>query len=415
MRKRITIVMAWTIVAICLAGLVVGSALVAELNHLDITNLEMGIAFVIYPIVGAIIIAQRPRNTIGRILVAIGVGTSLTYFSAGYLAYSHTPGGHPLPGAPFLDWLSNCVWPVNLGLGMFLLLLFPTGHLVSRRWRWIAWLGASGLALDVVSSAFMPGAFSGEATTNPYGIASLMGALDVANQVAGAIVLLFAVAALTSALGRFWRSREAERQQMKWFAFGAALLAVAIAINAIWFPQSNLGFAIGFGMLPLSIGIAVVRYRLYDIDLLINRALVYGALTAALAAVYFGAVIGSQTLTRALTGQGQPQQPVVIVLSTLLIAALFQPLRTRLQRTIDRRFYRRKYNVARTLAAFGQTLRTEVEMDSLCEHLVSAVEETMQPTQVSLWLRTHASGSMEAGVARRQNSSQRSVAGSATE
>jgi hypothetical protein len=390
MRKRIAIVVAWAIVAICLAGLGVGSALVAQINRLDVSTLELGIAFVIYPIVGAIIIAQRPRNIVGRILVAIGFGTTLTYFSAGYLAYSTTPGGHPLPAAAFLDWLSNCVWPVNLGLGTFLLLLFPTGRLVSPRWRWIAWIGAGGLALSVISSAFMPGVFSGETTTNPYGIASLTGALNLANQVSGVLVSLLTIAAILSALWRFWRSREAERQQMKWFAFGAALLAAALAINAIWFPQSNLGFAIGFGILPLSIGIAVVRYRLYDIDLLINRALVYGALTAALAAVYFGAVIGSQTLTRALTGQGQPQQPVVIVLSTLLIAALFQPLRTRLQRTIDRRFYRRKYNAARTLAAFGQTLRTEVEMESLCEHLVSAVEETMQPESVSLWLRSTA-------------------------
>jgi hypothetical protein len=413
MRKRIAIVVAWAIVAICLAGLGVGSALVAQINRLDVSTLELGIAFVIYPIVGAIIIAQRPRNIVGRILVAIGFGTTLTYFSAGYLAYSTTPGGHPLPAAAFLDWLSNCVWPVNLGLGTFLLLLFPTGRLVSPRWRWIAWIGAGGLALSVISSAFMPGVFSGETTTNPYGIASLTGALNLANQVSGVLVSLLTIAAILSALWRFWRSREAERQQMKWFAFGAALLAAAIAINAIWFPQSNLGFAIGFGILPLSIGIAVVRYRLYDIDLLINRALVYGALTAALAAVYFGVVIGSQALTRLLTGQGQPQQPVVIVLSTLLIAALFQPLRTRLQRTIDRRFYRRKYNAARTLAACGQTLRTEVEMESLCEHLVSAVEETMQPESVSLWLRARTPGGMEAGAARRQTSSQGSVAGSA--
>ena len=173
---------------------------------------------------------------------------------------------------------------MNLGLGMFLLLLFPTGRLVSPRWRWIAWIGAGVLALSVVSSAFMPGVFSGETTTNPYGIESLKGALDALNQVSGVMGTLFAAAALISALWRFWRSREAERQQMKWFAFGAALLAVAIAINAIWFPQSNLGFAIGFGILPLSIGIAILRYRLYDIDMLINRTLVYGSLTAILAA-----------------------------------------------------------------------------------------------------------------------------------
>jgi hypothetical protein len=257
----------------------------------------------------------------------------------------------------------------------------------------------------------MPGLFSGETTSNPYGVESLKGALDLANQVSGALVLLLAVAAVSSALWRFWRSRGIERQQMKWFALGAAVLAISVVVSILWLPQnSNVGFAVGFAALPLSIGTAIMRHRLYDIDLLINRALVYGSLTAALAAVYFGAVIGSQTLTRLLTGQGQPQQPVVIVLTTLLIAALFQPSRSRLQRMIDHRFYRRKYNAARTLATFGQMLRTEVEMERLCDYLVAAVEETMQPAQVSLWLRSQASHSLEMAAARQQRSAQLDVA-----
>ncbi|HEY7975939.1 MAG TPA: hypothetical protein VID72_11380, partial [Ktedonobacterales bacterium] len=329
MRKRVATVTAWAVVAVCIAGLGIGTALAAQVHLMDASNLELGIAFVIYPIVGAIIIAQRPRQSIGRILVAIGFGTTLTYFSAAFLAYSHATSGYALPGAAFLDWLSNCVWPVNLGLGMFLLLLFPTGRLPSPRWRWIAWPGGIGIALSVVAAAFMPGRFSGETTSNPYGVESLKGALDLANQVSGALVLLLAVAAVSSALWRFWRSRGIKRQQMKWFALGAAVLAISVVVSFVWLPEnSNVGIAVGFAALPLSIGTAITRHRLYDIDLFINRALVYGSLTAALAAIYFGAVIGSQTLTRLLTGQGQPQQPVVIVLTTLLIAALFQPSRS---------------------------------------------------------------------------------------
>jgi hypothetical protein len=360
--------------------------LVAQIHRLDVSSVELGIAFVIYPTVGAIIIAQRPHNVIGRILVAVGFGTTMTFFSAAYLVYSHTVGGHPLPAAAFLDWLSNLVWPLNLGLGIFLLLLFPSGHLPSPRWRWVAWIGLTAMATNIASSAITPGVFSGETTVNPFGVEALSGLLTAINQAASTLIAVVAALALLSALWRFWRARGLERQQMKWFAFGAALLVISAAINMIWFPNSSLGFAVGFGALPLSIGIAVLRYHLYDIDLLINRALVYGALTAVLAAIYFGAVIGSQTLTGALTGHSR-QQPAVIVLSTLLIAALFQPLRQRLQQTIDRRFYRRKFNSARTLAAFGRTLRTEVEMERLCDHLVSVVEETMQPTHVSLWLR----------------------------
>lgn len=352
--------------------------------------LELAIAFAIYPIVGAIIIAHRPRNVIGRILVAIGFGTTTTYFSASYLSYSLATAGHLLPGAAFIDWVGNWVWPINLGLGILLLLLFPTGHLLSRGWRWVFWLACIGIVANVIASAFMPGGFSGETTSNPYGVESLRGVFNVTLQLSSPLIALVGVCAVASALWRFWRSRGVERQQMKWFAFGVALLFIAITVTVIWVPQnspySNVGFAIGFGVAPLSIGIAVLRYQLYDIDIIINRALVYGSLTVALAAVYFSVVIGSESLTALATG-AHKLSPVITVLSTLLIAALFQPLRRRIQRAIDRRFYRHKYDAARMLAAFGNRLRTEVELEGLCDQLVLTVEDSMQPEYVSLWLR----------------------------
>lgn len=390
MPKRIATYSAWAIVAIFMAGIGSGTALTLRSHTYRASMLELAIAFAIYPIVGAIIIAHRPRNVIGRILVAIGFGTTTTYFSASYLSYSLATAGHLLPGAAFIDWVGNWVWPINLGLGILLLLLFPTGHLLSRGWRWVFWLACIGIVANVIASAFMPGGFSGETTSNPYGVESLRGVFNVTLQLSSPLIVLVGVCAVASALWRFWRSRGVERQQMKWFAFGVALLFIAITVTVIWVPQnspySNVGFAIGFGVAPLSIGIAVLRYQLYDIDIIINRALVYGSLTVALAAVYFSVVIGSESLTALATG-AHKLSPVITVLSTLLIAALFQPLRRRIQRAIDRRFYRHKYDAARMLAAFGNRLRTEVELEGLCDQLVLTVEDSMQPEYVSLWLR----------------------------
>ncbi|HEX8733233.1 MAG TPA: hypothetical protein VF725_14370, partial [Ktedonobacterales bacterium] len=205
------------------------------------------------------------------------------------------------------------------------------------------------------------------------------------------LMLFFAVATVCSVVLRFWRSRGDERQMMKWFAFCVALMAISYATGIFVLPPNDpilgsLGFAIAFGLLPAGIVIAVLRFHLYDIDLIINRALVYGSLTALLAGIYFGLVILSQRLAIPLTGSAQ-QSPIVIVLSTLVIASLFQPLRRRIQRMIDHRFYRRKYDAARTLATFGKTLRTEVELAALSDELLTVVEETMQPAHVSLWLR----------------------------
>lgn len=392
------------IIAIFALGVGSGSILAARVGVLGKVA-PMAIAFAMYPLVGAVILAYRPGNAIGRLLVAIGFGVSTTFFSGGYVDYGAMTG-HPLPATAFVDWLGNVIWPQNIALGMLLALFFPTGKLPSPRWRWLLGAGVAGMALNALSSAFMPGVYSGETTSNPIGVPTLGSLLGVVGLIANILITALALGALAAVFLRFWRSQGIERQQMKWFALGIAILMVAITLTMLLVPDdtsgAQLGFAVGFGVLPFSIGAAVLRARLYDIDIIINRALVYGLLTATLAAVFFGLTLGAQlVVSHRVSGLGiQTQQPVVIVLSTLLIAALFTPLRARIQRLIDRRFYRHKYDSARTLARFGQTLRTEVEMEPLCAQLVGAVEETMQPAHVTLWLRAHDPASQAAQTAR---------------
>ncbi|MDE3230571.1 MAG: hypothetical protein KGO05_11890, partial [Chloroflexota bacterium] len=339
----------------------------------------------------ALIIMNRPWNVIGRLLVAIGLGTTITYFSAAYTQYHVESVSSLLPAARYIDWLGNVVWPCNMALGLFILFLFPTGRPLTPRWRWLIWVGAIGLLCMALSAAFMPGPFEGETTINPFGVDALAGPLKLLGAISGPLMFFLALATVYSVVLRFWRSHGDERQMLKWFAFCVAVMAIGFAANLFLLPPNDpflgsLGFAIAFGSLPVGIVTAVLRFHLYDIDLIINRTLVYGSLTALLAGIYFGLVILSQRLAVPLTGSAQ-QSPIVIVLSTLVIASLFQPLRRRIQRVIDHRFYRRKYDAARTLAAFGKTLRTEVELAALSDELLTVVEETMQPRHVSLWLR----------------------------
>jgi hypothetical protein len=200
------------------------------------------------------------------------------------------------------------------------------------------------------------------------------------------------VAPIAALFLRFWRSTGEERQQIKWVIYAVAVLTVAITVVSIWpaLDGSLIGtvlFLAGFLAIPTAVGIAILRYRLYDIDLIINRTLVYGSLTAMLVALYFGGIVALQRFFVALTGQ---QSTLAVVASTLLIAALFNPLRRRIQSFIDRRFYRRKYDAEKTLEAFSAKLREETDLDALNDDLVGVVRETMQPAHVSLWLRSEA-------------------------
>jgi hypothetical protein len=277
---------------------------------------------------------------------------------------------------------------------VFTLFFFPTGRLLSRRWRPAFWLAATTTAAFTMLAALSPGLDldKDHAVRNPIGIGWVE---DVEKGVVGAglFVLLSVslVAALASLVLRFRRSRGEERQQLKWFTYAGALLL----LNPLgdFLPNKNLSTAV-FGLLiaflPVAAGIAILRYRLYDIDRIINRTLVYGLLTALLGAVYAGLVL---VLGQLFGGLGAEPPSGAVAGATLAVAALFQPARRRIQQAVDRRFNRRKYNAAKTIEAFSTRLRDQIDLDTLSTEVLAVMDQTMEPTRVSLWLRPSASGS----------------------
>jgi len=343
-----------------------------------------------FSVVGAIIASRQPRNAIGWLLCGVGLVMAINSLAGGYAEY-HLSGGSALGSlAETAAWFSSWSWSILVYVPTsFLLLLFPDGRLPSSRWRPVAWCAAIGLIGFLAGYTLEAGPLDDfPQIMNPYGVDSLI--LD-AVAVTGAILASASmVASAVSLLVRMRRAERAQRQQIKWLAYGGALVVGAVfasGLISIW--SGNVGIAVSnLGLLgvPICTGVAIARYRLYDIDIVINRTLVYGALTAALVAVYFGGVATLQTLLRALTGQEQQPQ-LAIVVSTLAIAALFNPLRRRIQSFIDRSFYRSKYDARKTLGAFSAKLRDETDLNALGDDLINAVRETMQPAHVSLWLR----------------------------
>jgi hypothetical protein len=340
--------------------------------------------------IGAIIASRRPDNPIGWFFCAIGFVGGMRLLSTEYAAYSLVAESGLLPGGEVLAWIASWLWVPDVGLYLFLALLFPNGRLPSTRWRLFAWFIVVVVMTGTVTVALSPGQIRGlEPIENPLGLEGLP---NVAVLIEALLYTLGLVAA-ASVLVRLRRSTGVERQQIKWFAYAGVLLATSTIITYVLFEASSLRWlgwvafvpgVVGIAGVPMAVGIAILRYRLYEIDLLINRTLVYGALTALLVAVYVGSIVVLQGLLRALTGQ---ESQLAIVGSTLAVAALFNPLRRRIQAFIDRRFYRNKYDARRTLEAFSAKLRDETDLDALNAELVGVVRETMQPAHVSLWLR----------------------------
>ena len=276
---------------------------------------------------------------------------------------------------------------------LFVFLFFPDGRLPSPRWRSVAWLVLIGAALAVAPFAFGPGLLEGSSggsqIVNPVGIEGSAKLLDLFERASFVLLVPVSVVLILSFVVRFRRARGDERQQIKWVAYGVALFTLAIVVVSIW-PSldssvvGNVLFLVGFLAIPSAIALAILKYRLYDIDVVINRTLVYGALSLTLALLYFGSFAVLQGAWIALTGQ---ESQLAVVASTLLIAALFNPIRHRIQIFIDRRFYRSKYDAAKTLESFSHGLREEVDLENLAGELVTVVEQTIQPAHVSLWLR----------------------------
>lgn len=359
----------------------------------QLTTLAQLAGFFAFPAVGSLIVSRRPSNTIGWIFCAIGLGTATTAFSAGYVTHALTTHADTQLATGIVDALGNGIWSLNIGLGTLLLLLFPDGKPLSRWWRVIVEFAIAVIATAALADLTRPGPLeTGGRVVNPLGITSLHSVVDAVDLVAHLILPPLVVLAIASVIVRYRRATGIQRQQIKWFAFGAASMAAIICVTTIAFSDQNsvpstIGFSVAFALLPIGAGTGVLRYRLYDIDILINRTLVYGSLTAVLAAVYFGCVVGLQHLAAVLAGRQTSDNPLIIVVSTLLIAALFQPLRRRIQRGIDHRFYRRKYDATKTLERFAMALRSETDLAELTAHVVATVEETMQPSQAWLWLR----------------------------
>jgi hypothetical protein len=355
------------------------------------TIAHLAIIAVSFSVVGALIASQRPENPIGWIFLAEGFCYGLLSAGDQYAVYALLTNPGALPLGAEASWLGQWVWAPGLGLILvFLPLLFPDGHPPSHRWRPVAWLGGLSIGLTVVSSTILLWPERGPALVT--GDESPSHVLHVLiDFIAVPMLFVAGVGAVISLFVRFRRARGDERQQIKWFASAAALSLVWIIV----FGQASLhglpGVIVALsGLLvlpsiPIATGIAILRYRLYDIDILINRTLVYGSLTVMLALIYFGGVATTQAIFRALTGQEQ-QPKLAVVVSTLAIAALFMPLRRRIQSFIDSRFYRRKYDARKTLEAFSAKLRDETDINTLSDELVGVVRQTMQPKHVSVWL-----------------------------
>jgi hypothetical protein len=381
------VLMALALALLLLSG---SAALPSELGSLWGTAVQITVDFAL-PILGGLIASRRPDNLIGWIVCAAAVANAMDYFADGYATYALLAEPNSLPGGLVTAWVSNWVPMLALGLLPFFLLLFPTGRLPSRRWRPVAVFAVLVYVVLPVGYAVLPGPLiTFPSVENPLGHEGAAGEIvpGVGQVSAWMLFVLSSLVSLVSLVLRFRRSRREERQQIKWVAYAAALIAAYLLVDSIFGealdPISPILSAIFFGSLWVAIGVAILKYRLYNIDLLINRTLVYGALTAILAAVYFGGIVVLQRLFVVLTGG---KSTLAVVASTLVIAALFNPLRRRIQSFIDRRFYRRKYDVTKTLETFSAKLREETDLDALSDDLVGVVRETMQPAHVSLWLR----------------------------
>ncbi len=349
----------------------------------------MGLAFMSFPAVGALIASRDRGGGFGWLLMGIGGGAAVLVASSGYAAWA-IPLGHHDPLALLTAWIYQWLWfPLVASVATFLFLLFPTGTYPSPRWRWVGRATMLLLVLITVPN-MVEDRLEGEGTAgtgdrfsidNPIGVSFLT---DAEEQLDVLFVGLFplVILSITSLVFRYRGGDSVQRQQMKWVGIAAILFGAAVTVGEVLGLAETL-FPVLLMMLPSSMAIAIFRYRLYDVDLIINKTLVYGLLSALLATAYLTIIV----LLQRLLGDVTEQNDFAVAGSTLAVAALFRPLRAHVQAFIDRRFYRRKYNARLTLESFSSRLRDDVDLDHLAQDLTSVVRETMQPAHVSVWLR----------------------------
>ena len=361
-----------------------------------------GVVMFSFPLAGGLITWRKPENTIGRLLLGIGLAIGVDAFLGSYYTYGLETRGGTLPGDELALAIGSVMWVLFIGLtGTYFLLLFPTGRLPSEKWRPFAWATAVVLALVIFSMLFTPGPLADSGypdIENPLGIESLEEPIRALN-FALTLLPICMIGGVVALVGRFRRSNGVERLQLKWLVAAGAMvaatfpLAMGASLAITYFDSSTeVPFAIlllqdlslfSLPLIPAAAIVAVLRYRLYDLGLVINRTLVYGSLTTLLVGAYLGLVFVLQRLLSPVTADSD----LAVAGSTLLVAALARPVRRYLQTFIDRRFYRRKYDAEQTLASFSARMRDEVDLDSLGTELTGVVLATMQPSHVSLWLR----------------------------
>jgi hypothetical protein len=370
-----------------------------------VVGIATAVVLLAFPVAGVVIATRQPANPIGWILLAIGAGWGALAGATGYADYGIRLHPGSLPAADIAAVLTVSVWAPPVGLtGTFLLLLFPDGRLPGARWRWIAYVGAAATAACTAASLLDPDVLKDSpyaSTQNPIGVDALGGVIAVLDY-AVVVLALTMVASAASLVVRFRRAGMVEREQVKWLAAAAGVSAwiylVDLCISAVaggtgpepvWRVLLDDAFVLSVGLIPVAIGVAVLRYRLYEIDVIIRRTLVYAALVSVLALLYLAGVFGIQAVVRSVSGQSGT---LAVTVSTLIVAAAFQPLRGRIQRAVDHRFYRGRYDAARTLESFSGRLREQVEIEMVSGEVLDVVRQTLQPAHVSLWLREPEAG-----------------------
>jgi hypothetical protein len=380
--------LAWSLCAGCVAG--IGGLLVLKMLNgpADLHSAALVAAPLAFSVVGALVAARQPRNPVGWQLLAVGVLLTANLLGESYARYALITAPGSLPGGRYGPWLGWTYAPIVTILTIFLPLYFPTGRLLSPRWRPVLWSGIGFLAFAVAGNALWPGPqpplLGLSPAPNPVVFLPQATPLfELFRNLAGLCLLPGIAGAITALVVRFRRSRGIERQQLKWFAYAAALAPLPGFVYEAAPSIFGLLRTLILPLVPISVGVAILRYRLYEIDRIINRTLVYGLLTVVLGLCY---AAGSLVFVL-VAGAGSDPPSWLVAGATLAAAAIFRPARRRIQAAVDRRFNRRKYNTAKTIQGFSTRLRDQIDLDTLSSELLLVVDQTMEPTRVSLWLR----------------------------
>jgi hypothetical protein len=394
-KKRAAVWAAWAacvlVAALALAAIVV-DFLPGQSQRLSLRISDWSFTAVAVPlaVVGALIVVHRPGNRLGGLLLVGALALDVEKVAQELVQYGvRHPGA--VPALEWIGWVSNWAWVPAILMLLLLPVLFPDGRPLSPCWRPLVWAIVAGALVSLVGSALIPEIVDAPSLRNPLGLPSAAGTgLEQALPKLFLGLPVAGVAAATSLIVRFRRARGVERQQLKWLAYAIGGVMIALVVQDSWLG----GWAVAAGnvalwAIPAAIGVAILRYRLDDIDRLINRTLVYGLLTTLLGAVYAGLVLG---LGQLFGGVGGKPPSWAVAGATLAVAALFQPARRRIQQGVDRRFNRRKYDAAKTVEAFSARMRDEVDLDTLSAELLAVIDQTMQPTTASLWLRPSPQG-----------------------